>query len=151
MGNMNAAAGGSGIAGLAQAVQGQANLAAQRDSASIGLQERQNQLLAARGEAQAQQLRIGGEVQARDLRQGQIATQFGIAMQREGAARETLAQSDQQMINTISQGFGMAAGGVAQGFEDGTFGDETAKIRRQAERGERRYRRDAGLPKLKDN
>ena len=72
-------------------------------------------------------------------------------MQREGAARETLAQSDQQMINTISQGFGMAAGGVAQGFEDGTFGDETAKIRRQAERGERRYRRDAGLPKLKDN
>ena len=122
---LRGAAGSSGVAGLAQAVQGQANLAAQRDSASIGLQERQNQLFAARGEAQAQQLRIGGEVQSRSIRQNMLATQYGISMQREGAARETLAQNDQQMINTIAQGVGMAAGGVAQGYADGTFGKVT--------------------------
>jgi len=57
---LRGAAGSSGIAALAQASQGQANIAAQRTSASIGQQERQNQLLAARQGARLQQLEAAG-------------------------------------------------------------------------------------------
>ena len=47
MGNMNAAAGGSGIAGLAQAMANQQAQNTQAASASIGQQEAANQRMAA--------------------------------------------------------------------------------------------------------
>ena len=54
MNSMNAAAGGSGIAALAQAMANQGQLSAQKASASIGMQEAQNQKLVA-GEASRNQ------------------------------------------------------------------------------------------------
>ncbi len=144
---LRGSAGSSGIAGLAQALQGQSNLAAQQSSASIGMQEQRNQMASAQGEMQAQQIRMGGAAQARSLKQQQLATQYGIAMQREGAANEVLAQNDAQMMDTVMEGVGMAAGGVAQGYGDGTFGGggpSTAKIRRQAGRAEKEYLKSIG-------
>ena len=110
---LRGAAGSSGVAGLAQALQGQANLAAAQDSASIGIQERQNQLAAAQGSMQLQQLKAGGEAQARALKQRQIETQFGLAAGTEAAALQGLAMTDQVMIEGIASGLGAAAGGVA--------------------------------------
>lgn len=127
---LRGSAGSSGIAGLAQALQGQSNNAAQQSSASIGMQERQNEMAAAQGEMQAQQIRMGGAAQARSLKQQQLATQYGIAMQREGAANEVLAQNDAQMMDTVMEGVGMAAGGVAQGYSDGTFGGGGKKVKK---------------------
>ena len=72
--NLRAAAGGSGIAGLAQTLANQQQLQTQQISASIGQQEAANQQLAAQGaanvqtmEAQAQMNVLRGEAQ----RQGQ--------------------------------------------------------------------------------
>ena len=127
---LRGSAGSSGIAGLAQALQGQSNLAAQQSSASIGMQEQRNQMASAQGEMQAQQIRMGGAAQARSLKQQQLATQYGIAMQREGSANEVLAQNDAQMMDTVMEGVGMAAGGVAQGYNDGTFGGGGKKVKK---------------------
>jgi hypothetical protein len=127
---LRGSAGSSGIAGLAQALSGQANLAAQQSSASIGMQEQRNQMASAQGEMQAQQIRIGGAVQARAMKQQQLATQYGIAMQRQGAASEVLAQNDAQMMDTVMEGVGMVAGGVAQGYSDGTFGGGGKKVKK---------------------
>ena len=49
MQQLKGAAGGSGIAGLAQAMANQGQLQTQRISASIGMQESQNQMASARG------------------------------------------------------------------------------------------------------
>ena len=69
-------------------------------------------------------------------------------MQREGSANEVLAQNDAQMMDTVMEGVGMAAGGVAQGYNDGTFGGgggpSTEKIRRQAGRAEKKYLKSVG-------
>jgi len=143
---LRGSAGSSGIAGLAQALSGQANLAAQQSSASIGMQEQRNQMASAQGEMQAQQIRMGGATQARSQEQQQLATRYGIAMQRQGAASEVLAQNDAQMMDTVMSGVGMAAGGVSQGYMDGTFGGDpsTASIRRQAGRAEKKYQKSVG-------
>mgnify|MGYP003118369537 FL=1 len=82
MQNLQGAAGGSGIAGLAQAMANQGQLQAQRASASIGMQESQNQRLAAQGaqqaramEQQALRTRMAGAAQAEQMRlQGEEAS-----------------------------------------------------------------------------
>lgn len=60
MQNLRGAAGGSGIAGLAQAMANQGQLATQQISASIGQQESRNQALRAQGAAQNIQLEAQG-------------------------------------------------------------------------------------------
>ena len=59
MSQMSAAAGGSGIAALAQSMANQGALQAQKASASIGAQESQNQKLAAEGEQKIQMATAG--------------------------------------------------------------------------------------------
>ena len=60
MQGLRGAAGGSGIAGLAQAMANQGQLSTQRISASIGQQEAANQRLRAKGAADVQQLQAAG-------------------------------------------------------------------------------------------
>ena len=73
MQGLKGAAGGSGIAGLAQSLAGQGQLQAQQISASIGQQEAMNQRLRAQGAQQVQgglhQWRVPGG-QARHQDQG---------------------------------------------------------------------------------
>ena len=64
---LRGAAGGSGIAGLAQSLANQGAVQAQQISASIGQQEAANQRLAAQGAAQIQQMERAGAEQARRL------------------------------------------------------------------------------------
>ena len=61
MQGMRGAAGGSGIAGLAQAMANQGQLQTQRISASIGQQESRNQAMTARGAMAIQSAERGGE------------------------------------------------------------------------------------------
>ena len=65
---MRGAAGGSGIASLAQAMAQQGQLAAQRSSASIGSQEAANQRAMATQAANIQNLERSGEVASRSLK-----------------------------------------------------------------------------------
>ena len=116
------AAGGSGIAGLAQAMANQAQLQTQKASASIGLQEAQQQRLMATegariqmaeraGEAQAESMRLAGAEQARGLEWQKTGTLLGRAQQRKGMADQAIADANA----AVWGGVGQVAGSVLTG------------------------------------
>ena len=121
MQNLRGAAGTSGIAGLAQAMANQGQLATQRASASIGAQEAQNQKLRAgeasrlqtlerQGEAQAEAMRLAGADQARSLQAGKTQTLLGMSQQRLGAANLARAEAQAQQMSAV----GDIVGGIGQ-------------------------------------
>lgn len=104
------AAGGSGIAALAQAMAGQQAINAQRAAVDIGQQERQN-LMAERGMAgQLQAQEREGELISRQMQQQKTNTLLGMAQGRLGAANLAREQARQAVIS----GIGQLAGGVSQ-------------------------------------
>jgi len=121
MQNLQGAAGGSGIAGLAQAMANQGQLATQRASASIGAQESKiNQLKAGEasriqtqervGEAAAEAMRLGGEEASRGLEYSKTQTLLGMSQQRTGAANQARAQAKAQQMSAV----GDIAAGASQ-------------------------------------
>lgn len=131
MGAMQGAAGGAGIAALAQAMANQQSQNLQQASASIGQQEAANQMATAQQAAQLQMMEAQGQVRMEDLERGKTETLLGMAQQRLGAANEARAAATQQLIGGIGSvaGAGLAAYGAtleAQGVKDpaaqGIFG-----------------------------
>ena len=120
------AAGGSGIAALAQSLANQQTQQTAQISASIGQQEAANQRAAAmqaaklqqlerQGEFQAQAMRLGGEAQARALEYQKTGTMFGMGQQRLAGANRAIAQGQSQIAAGI--------GGLATAYAMGQFGD----------------------------
>ena len=119
MQQMSGAAGGSGIAGLAQAMANQGQLQAQRAGASIGMQESQQQAMKAQGaqqarameqqalktrmagEGQAQMQRLRGEEQSRGLEYQKTGTLLGMSQQRLAAANEARRQAKAQQMSAV--------------------------------------------------
>jgi hypothetical protein len=104
MQNLQGAAGGSGIASLAQAMAVQGQLATQSASASIGRQESEIQKLRAgeastlqtlerKGEQYAEAVRLQGEETSRGLEYQKTGTLLGMSQQRLGAANQARAES----------------------------------------------------------
>ena len=135
MQGMAGAAGGSGIAGLAQVLANQGQLQAQRASASIGMQEAQNQRIAAQQAARNQQLEAGGEQFAqqqviagaergRGLEYQKTSTLFGMSQQRVAQANLARAQAKQQQMSAIGDigQTGMQLASVASGGIGGGVG-----------------------------
>jgi hypothetical protein len=126
MNQMNAAAGGSGIAALAQAMANQGQLASQKAAASIGMQEAQNQKLAAQEASRIQQLEAAGEQTAQQREADKQATLLGMSQQRKGAAdqaREVAKQQAMAGVGTIGSALGS---GVDAGMANlATGGDST--------------------------
>ncbi len=117
---LRASAGSSGIAALAQASQGQANIAAQKASASIGQQERQNQILAAQQAAKMQQLEAAGATQARALDYSKTSTLLGMSQQELAGAKLREDQAEAQIIGGIADLGGAIAGmGMSGAFSGG--------------------------------
>tara|TARA_R110000737_G_scaffold156067_1_gene184882 strand:- start:1903 stop:2562 length:660 start_codon:yes stop_codon:yes gene_type:complete len=75
---LKGAAGGSGIAGLAQAMASQGQLQTQQISASIGAQESQQQALKARGAAAVDLQERSGEAMVQQAETGRSATLLGM-------------------------------------------------------------------------
>jgi len=138
MQGMQGAAGGSGIASLAQAMANQGQNAARQASASIGQQESQNQMAAARGagqeqtaEAAAQMQVATGAQQAESARLGGAAAARGLEYQKQegmmGLAAGELSASNDAMAAAKAQksaGIGQIIGGVASGVGSiGAAGD----------------------------
>tara|TARA_Y100001973_G_C5203812_1_gene339853 strand:+ start:1423 stop:2637 length:1215 start_codon:yes stop_codon:yes gene_type:complete len=73
LGGLRGAAGGSGIAALAQSLSQQGQIGAQRASASIGQQESRNQALAAQQAAQLQSQEAGYAGQLQQMRAGEAS------------------------------------------------------------------------------
>ena len=115
------AAGGSGIAGLAQAMAQQQAQSAQAAAVDIGQQERSN-LMAERGMAgQLQTMDREGQLISRKMQQQKTNTLLGMAQGRLGAANMAREQAKQAIIG----GVGQIAGSLAPQFAQ--IGELTAK------------------------
>jgi len=101
MSGLQGAAGGSGIAALAQSM---ANASAQQNqaaSASIGAQEAANQKLAAQGAMQVQQADIAGATAARGLEYQKTGGLMSMAQNRLGAANAARSAATQSIMGGI--------------------------------------------------
>ena len=113
MQNLQGAAGGSGIAALAQQMANSGQLAAQKSGEMIGNQEAANQAAAA-GEASAIQTaeRQGAQVSQQRTMDKQ-GTMLGMAQQRKGAADQARADAKSAQMGAIgSIGSSLLSGGV---------------------------------------
>ena len=133
MQGLRGAAGGSGVAGLAQAMAQQGMTQAQKASASIGQQESRIQLAAAQqagrlqeleaGEgSKIQQLEAAGKLQSMQMDQSKQATLLGMEAQSVQGAQQAVMQGQQMM----AQGIGSAVSGLA-GLGGGGGGDKDKK------------------------
>ena len=118
MGSMRGAAGGSGVAGLAQAMANQGATQAQRASASIGQQESANQKAAAQqagslqtmerqGAWKADMTSRAGAEQARTLEKDKISTLFTMSANRLGTAKSAHQQAQDQMWSGVGDMFSL--------------------------------------------
>lgn len=121
MSSLGAAAGGSGIAALAQSLANSQAQQAQAASASIGQQEARNQQLAAQGEQQRQQMVAAGEMQSRQMEAAKTSQMLGMASQRLGAAKAARAQATQNVVGGLTQTVG-AVGSLASSGMSNTGG-----------------------------
>ena len=109
MGSMNQAAGGSGIAALAQSLANQQSQNLQTASVSIGRQEQANQTLAATQAGKIQMAERDGDVLSREMQREQSETELGMSQVRLGAANQARTDATQALV----QGIGQVGGGVA--------------------------------------
>jgi len=101
MQSMRGAAGGSGVAGLAQAMANQASLQGQQISSSIGMQEAQNQRLMAQGQMQTEQLAGEGQMKAQQLRAYGASQAQDFQVQRQQALLALAAGQREQAAGAI--------------------------------------------------
>lgn len=109
MGQMQGAAGGSGIAALAQSLAGQQSQNLRRASADIGRQEQANQMAERQQAGNLQLYERKGELISRDAEKDKVSTLMGMAQQRSAAAN----QAQQDATNAIVGGIGGVVGGAA--------------------------------------
>jgi hypothetical protein len=126
--NLREAAGGSGIASLAQSLAQQGQLNAQRASASIGKQEAINQRLAAQQAGRIQALERKGEVMSRNMRRDQVGTLLGMSQQETAAARQQAAIAQQAKVQAIASGISGATSAVMAGMKYGAFDKQTVDV-----------------------
>ena len=115
MASMSGAAGGSGIAALAQAMANQQSQNLQSASADIGRQESQNQMAAAQEAGRLQLYEAKGELISRDAEQEKTETLLGMSQQDLTAANK----ARQDATNSIMGG----VGGLLSVGAQGIFGD----------------------------
>ena len=130
MTSMQGAAGGSGVAGLAQVLANQGIKQAQQASVSIGAQEQANQQKMLAESGRLQQLKVEGE-QKRDLleREGERMVEkfdldkqdkmLDLAMQRKNAADQSIDAQNQAIdkffTGAVQTGLGALVGGIGGG------------------------------------
>jgi len=120
MQGLQGAAGGSGIAALAQQMANQGQLATQEASASIGAQESAQQELKAKGELITQEgeqaamgKRVEGEIMSRDMERNKVMTLMGMSQSEMAAHNQRAAQAEAAKWDAT----GEAIGGVGKGAE----------------------------------
>jgi len=96
--NLKGAAGGSGIAGLAQSLANQGVLQTQRISAGIGQQESANQMAAAKGQLQVQQ----GEEMLQNKNADMQSTLLGVQYGQATGANQNYQQAQQNVYGARS-------------------------------------------------
>jgi len=123
MGSMNAAAGGSGIAGLAQAMANQQAQNNQAASVSIGQQESANQRMAAQQQGQLNMAEARGELMSRQAEKDKVETMFGMSQNRlkdANAARQQATAAIMGGVGNLGGVFMNDLGSVANSGGGGT-------------------------------
>ena len=111
MSNLQGAAGGSGIAALAQTLANQGTQATRQASISLGQQEQANQMARLQEDSRLQNLQRQGDVYSRSLIKDRSETLLGMSQTRLRDARAAEQRSMDRMVG----GVGAAAGGLMQG------------------------------------
>tara|TARA_R110002049_G_scaffold82385_2_gene209698 strand:- start:221 stop:808 length:588 start_codon:yes stop_codon:yes gene_type:complete len=101
MNSMGGAAGGSGIAAMAQALAGAGNQQAQQAAVSIGQQEQSNQMKAAGGRMSIQNAEMAGAQASRNAEQNKVETLLGMSQQRLGAANAARDAATQSIMGGV--------------------------------------------------
>lgn len=125
MGQMSGAAGGSGIAALAQSLAGQQSQNLRRASADIGRQEQSNQMAERQQAANLQLYEKKGELISRDAEREKTSTLLGMSQQRLAAANQARQDATNALVGGIGSVAGAVGGAVAgmpsMGGSGGTF------------------------------
>lgn len=100
---MQGAAGGSGIAALAQTLANAQMQGAQQSSASIAQQEASNQAAAAGMAGRLQGMERQGEVMSRNMERGQVETELGMSQARLGAANLARQQATAALVGGVGE------------------------------------------------
>tara|TARA_R110002096_G_scaffold53833_1_gene139574 strand:- start:271 stop:1023 length:753 start_codon:yes stop_codon:yes gene_type:complete len=119
MQNLKGAAGGSGIAGLAQAMANQGQLQTQQISASIGQQESANQKLKARGAAAADLQQRKGQEMEQQFNIDRQSTLLGMQMGASAGANlgaQNAALNEQQVDAQANSAMAGSIGSAASGI-----------------------------------
>ena len=116
---MQGAAGGSGIAALAQAMAGQQSANLQQASASIGQQEAADQMAMAKGAQQAQMMRLQGEAMSRQMEADKTGTLLDMSTQRLRDAKAARQQATQSIVGGLGQLGGAGAMAASSISDDG--------------------------------
>ena len=111
MDSLQGAAGGSGIAALAQSLAGQQSANAQSASASIGQQEAGNQMAERQMAGQLQQQELSGAYASRAAEKDKTDTMLGMSQQRLGAANDARDAATKSIIGGVS---GLAGSALPQ-------------------------------------
>lgn len=117
MNTMGAAAGGSGIAAMAQALAGQQANQTRQASLDIGRQEQQNQQAERAQAAKLQLYEKKGEAMSRRAEQDKTETLFGMSQQRLGAATQARADATASIVGGVGDIAGGFLGGTKTGSE----------------------------------
>ena len=96
------AAGGSGVAALAQAMAGQQAQNAQTAAASIGSQEQQLQQAKLGQEASLQQQNVKGEIMSREAEMSKLDSSMQMSQQRLGAAKQARRDATASMMSGVA-------------------------------------------------
>lgn len=108
MGSMNQAAGGSGIAAMAQALANEATSAAQSASVSIGNQEAANQSNFQAAATNIQNQKLAGEESSREAEREKTTTLLGMSQNRLGAANAARAAATSAIVGGVGTMMGGA-------------------------------------------
>jgi len=126
MSGLQGAAGGSGIAALAQSLANQQSQNMRTASLSIGQQEQANQMAERNMAGQLDMQERAGDLQSRQMKKEQTETLLGMSQQRLGAAKAAKAAATKSIIGGVT---GLAGAvlpsipGLAEmGGGDGQFG-----------------------------
>ena len=106
MGNLQGAAGSSGIAGLAQAMANKSTQDAARASASIGQQESRNEAMRAQGAASVQSQRAAGEASRQQRELARDEDILGMRMGETAANRQMVSDNQDLIMGGISDTLG---------------------------------------------
>ena len=109
MGNLQGAAGSSGIAGLAQAMANKSTQDAARSSASIGQQESANERMKAQGAASVQSQRAAGESSRQQRELARDEAILGMRMGETAARQNQVGQANEMIMGGIG---GVAGAGM---------------------------------------